>query len=169
MKVTRSIKRARRIRPNRAEFVETYVSNHILFYGEPPTEDDIERSWNISKMQRENRRRKARISKPEFIEAFHQNSSVMFGESPNEEAANKAWDIREFPRLVKLQPKTERAAFCQRWMESMVSRYSPAAIEEGRMEKQKDLHNEPSATTEADYEDMNMPSDHVPVVKSRTL
>jgi hypothetical protein len=116
-------------RLSKKEFVETYVPNSSLFFGEKPTEEDINSSWqfvkNMGKRRRAKRKHEPEMSKEEFVETLSRNSSLL-GMTTNEDEINRWWDLTKLERQYKSKrTKAEKAAFLKYMQQEMMRRYPP--------------------------------------------
>lgn len=138
-------KLAKRKRLPKKEFVEQYVPRHKLFYGEDPTKEEINSAYisckNSGKRKRLKRKSEPEMIKEEFVAMISRNSILLFGEPPTEEDLNREYDLYKLDRQCSaLRSEKRKAAYRECMWQVIADRYSPAKIEERRLEKEIEMN-----------------------------
>lgn len=136
---------AKRNRLPKKEFVEQYVLRHKLFCGQEPTKEEINSEYisckNSGKRKRVKRKSEPAMTKEEYCSTIIRNCDLGFGYPPTEEELNRDYDLYKLDlQLNKLRSPKRKAAFRECTEEVMRDRYSPAKIEERRLQKESEIN-----------------------------
>lgn len=138
-------KLAKQKRLRKEEFVEQYVRMSILADGKEPPKDDIESAYiqekNSGKKKRVKPKSEPELSKAEFVERHIHNSRFNAYDPNIEKEANRWWDLEQLDRKCKaLRSKKKREAFRECAAQVIKDRYSPAKIEERRLQREMEMN-----------------------------